>query len=80
MLDIEIDGKAAKVPDGSTVMEAAQRLGVYIPHFCHLRRIENGAGRPDDIDLLGSVTSNIMGRTVCALGDAAAMPVQEGKS
>ncbi|MDR3054481.1 MAG: NADH-quinone oxidoreductase subunit NuoF [Zoogloeaceae bacterium] len=41
-----------------------------------VRRIENGEGRPDDIDLLGSVTSNIMGRTVCALGDAAAMPVQ----
>ncbi|HRA82588.1 MAG TPA: NADH-ubiquinone oxidoreductase-F iron-sulfur binding region domain-containing protein, partial [Thauera sp.] len=41
-----------------------------------VHRIENGLGRPDDLDLLNSVTANIMGRTICALGDAAAMPVQ----
>lgn len=41
-----------------------------------VHRIENGLGRPDDLDLLSSVTSNIMGRTICALGDAASMPVQ----
>ena len=41
-----------------------------------IHRIENGQGRPDDLDLLGSVTTNIMGRTICALGDAASMPVQ----
>ncbi len=41
-----------------------------------VHRIENGAGRPEDIDLLNSVTTNIMGRTICALGDAASMPVQ----
>jgi NADH-quinone oxidoreductase subunit F len=41
-----------------------------------VHRIENGEGRPDDLDLLGSLTANIMGRTICALGDAAAMPVQ----
>jgi NADH-quinone oxidoreductase subunit F len=41
-----------------------------------VHRIEHGAGRPEDLDLLGDVTKNIMGRTVCALGDAAAMPVQ----
>ena len=41
-----------------------------------VHRIENGQGRPDDLDLLGSVTTNIMGRTICALGDAASMPVQ----
>ena len=41
-----------------------------------VHRIENGQGRPEDLDLLGSVSSNIMGRTICALGDAAAMPVQ----
>jgi len=39
-------------------------------------RIEHGHGRMEDIELLGSVASNIMGRTICALGDAAAMPVQ----
>jgi NADH-quinone oxidoreductase subunit F len=41
-----------------------------------VHRIENGLGRPDDLDLLNSVTNNIMGRTICALGDAASMPVQ----
>ena len=39
-------------------------------------RIENGQGRPEDLDLLDSVAGNIMGRTICALGDAAAMPVR----
>ena len=39
-------------------------------------RIEHGKGRIEDIDLLNSVADNIMGRTICALGDAAAMPVQ----
>ena len=41
-----------------------------------VHRIENGLGRPEDLDLLSSVTTNIMGRTICALGDAAAMPVR----
>ena len=41
-----------------------------------VHRIEHGLGRPDDLDLLNSVTNNIMGRTICALGDAASMPVQ----
>jgi NADH-quinone oxidoreductase subunit F len=40
-----------------------------------VHRIENGQGRPEDLDLLTSITPNIMGRTICALGDAAAMPV-----
>ena len=39
-------------------------------------RIEHGQGRMEDIELLGSVADNIMGRTICALGDAAAMPVR----
>ena len=30
----------------------------------------------EDIDLLNSVADNIQGRTICALGDAAAMPVR----
>ncbi len=39
-------------------------------------RIEHGKGRSEDIELLNSVSENIMGRTICALGDAAAMPVR----
>lgn len=41
-----------------------------------LHRIEHGQGRPEDLDLLDDVASRIAGRTICALGDAAAMPVQ----
>jgi NADH-quinone oxidoreductase subunit F len=41
-----------------------------------VHRIEHGQGRPEDLDLLNSVAENIMGRTICALGDAAAMPVR----
>ena len=39
-------------------------------------RIEHGKGRPEDFDLLNIVADNIQGRTICALGDAAAMPVR----
>ena len=41
-----------------------------------VNRIQHGQGRPEDIDLLDNVAFNIMGRTICALGDAAAMPVR----
>ena len=41
-----------------------------------VERIEHGHGRPDDLALLDNVAENIMGRTICALGDAAAMPVR----
>ena len=41
-----------------------------------LTRIENGQGRTEDIDLLKNVADNIEGNTICALGDAAAWPVQ----
>jgi len=41
-----------------------------------LHRILHGEGLPSDIDKLDDVAANIMGRTICALGDAAAMPVR----
>ncbi|WP_041194333.1 NADH-quinone oxidoreductase subunit NuoF [Candidatus Symbiobacter mobilis] len=41
-----------------------------------VRRIEHGQGKPQDLDLLDSVAANIQGRTICAMGDAAAMPVR----
>ena len=39
-------------------------------------RIEHGKGRPEDLALLNDLADNIQGRTICALGDAAAMPVR----
>jgi len=41
-----------------------------------VHRIEHGKGEPDDLETLGSVADNIAGRTICALGDAAALPVK----
>lgn len=40
-----------------------------------INRIENGKGRQEDLDLLVDVANKIGGRTICGLGDAAAMPV-----
>jgi len=39
-------------------------------------RIEHGKGHMEDLDQLNQIAGNIMGRTICALGDAAAMPVR----
>ena len=41
-----------------------------------VHRIEHGQGRADDLDMLNKVADGIQGRTICALGDAAAMPVR----
>ena len=40
-----------------------------------VKRIEHGQGRMEDLDLLDDVAQKIMGKTICALGDAAALPV-----
>ena len=41
-----------------------------------VHRIEHGQGRPGDLEMLNKVADGIQGRTICALGDAAAMPVR----
>jgi NADH-quinone oxidoreductase subunit F len=41
-----------------------------------IRRIEEGRGRPGDVELIEDVCGNILGRTICPLGDAAVMPIQ----
>ncbi|HLS72599.1 MAG TPA: NADH-quinone oxidoreductase subunit NuoF [Actinomycetaceae bacterium] len=43
-----------------------------------MHRIEQGKALPTDIDLLLDVSTNIAGRSFCALGDASAVPVQSG--
>ncbi|SBT06581.1 NADH-quinone oxidoreductase, chain G [Candidatus Accumulibacter aalborgensis] len=42
-MEIEIDGKMAQVPDGSTIMDAAQQVGAYIPHFCYHKKLSIAA-------------------------------------
>lgn len=46
---------------------------------CHwmekiFRRLEQGLGQADDLDLILNISGNIMGNTICPFGDAAAMP------
>ena len=43
MLNIEIDGRAVQVPNGSTVMDAANQLGIYVPHFCYHKKLSIAA-------------------------------------
>ncbi len=40
------------------------------------QRVDDGGGRKSDLPLLGELSKNMLGRTFCALGDAAAMPTQ----
>ena len=43
MLEIEIDGHKLEVADGSTVMDAAQQAGIYVPHFCYHEKLSIAA-------------------------------------
>ncbi|MGO8477604.1 2Fe-2S iron-sulfur cluster-binding protein, partial [Rhizobium ruizarguesonis] len=39
MLKVTIDEQTLEVEDGSTVLQAAQRLGIDVPTFCYLKRL-----------------------------------------
>jgi NADH-quinone oxidoreductase subunit F len=85
-------GAVIVMDDSRCMVESLQRLSYFYMHEscgqctpCRegtgwlsrmVDRIENGQGRPEDLDKLYSVADSIMGRTICALGDAAAMPVR----
>ncbi|TSE21459.1 NADH-quinone oxidoreductase chain 3 [Tepidimonas alkaliphilus] len=43
MVEIEIDGQKVAVPPGSMVMHAAEKAGVYIPHFCYHKKLSIAA-------------------------------------
>lgn len=43
MFDIEIDGKPLQVEEGSTIIEAAHKMGTYIPHFCYHKKLSIAA-------------------------------------
>ena len=38
-VNVEIDGRAVQIDNGSTIMEAAQKLDIYVPHFCWHRKL-----------------------------------------
>ncbi len=43
MPKVEIDGKQIEVPNGATVMDAANALGIAIPHFCYHKKLSIAA-------------------------------------
>ena len=85
-------GAVIVMDDSRSMVESLKRLSYFYMHEscgqctpCRegtgwlwrvVDRIHNGQGRASDMDLLNSVADNIQGRTICALGDAAAMPVR----
>ena len=43
MITLEINGKAVEVDSGSTVMDAANKLGIHVPHFCYHKKLSIAA-------------------------------------
>ena len=43
MPTLDIDGRSVEVPGGSTVMDAAAKLGIFVPHFCWHRKLSIAA-------------------------------------
>jgi len=43
MLKLEVDGRPVEVAPGSTVMDAANQLGIYVPHFCYHKKLSIAA-------------------------------------
>ena len=43
MVEIELDGKKVEVQEGSMVMHAAEKSGIYIPHFCYHKKLSIAA-------------------------------------
>src|SRR3990167_3155515 len=43
MVEIEIDGKKVKVEEGSTIIEAADDVDIYIPRFCYHKKLSIAA-------------------------------------
>ncbi|MEY3974453.1 MAG: NADH-quinone oxidoreductase, partial [Pseudomonadota bacterium] len=42
-VQLELDGQPIEVPVNSTIMDAANKAGVYIPHFCYHRKLSIAA-------------------------------------
>src|SRR5436190_15876194 len=42
-INLEIDGKPVTVENGATVMDAASKLGVFVPHFCYHEKLSIAA-------------------------------------
>ncbi len=62
MPSLSIDGREVSVPDRTTVIQAAEKLGIFIPRYCYHPGL--------------SIAGDMEGTTICVFADAAAWPVQ----
>lgn len=83
-------GGVIVMDDSTCMVKAAWNIARFFAHEscgqcspcregCHwmekiFARVEKGEGDQDDLDLILNISGNIMGRTICPFGDAAAMP------
>jgi NADH-quinone oxidoreductase subunit F len=78
--------------DGVCTVRFAQRIAHFYEHescgqctpcregtgwlYRNIKKLEHGEQLDGGLDLLESICNRILGNTICALGDAAAMPIQ----
>ena len=43
MVEVTIDGIKTEAPEGSMVIQAAHKIGVYVPHFCYHKKLSVAA-------------------------------------
>lgn len=69
MVKLTINGQQVSVPEGMTIMEAAEKVGVHIPHLCYLKDInEIGACRVCLVELKGMEKLVTACNTICRRG------------
>lgn len=69
MVNLKINGQPISVAEGTTIMEAAQKVGIHIPHLCYLKEInEIGACRVCIVELKGHDKMVTACNTVCQEG------------
>ena len=69
MVKLTINGQQVSVPEGMTIMEAAEKVGVHIPHLCYLKDInEIGACRVCLVELKGMEKLVTACNTICEEG------------
>ena len=69
MVNLKINGQAVSVPEGTTIMDAANQVGIHVPHLCYLRDInEIGACRICVVEIEGYSKMVTACNTVCQDG------------
>ena len=69
MVKLMINGQSVAVAEGTTIMEAAEKVGIHIPHLCYLKEInEIGACRVCLVEIKGKERLFTACNTLCEEG------------